>query len=363
MVVLREILERISIPSGLNPLDAPEAPASLAQCYTIPYGGFGFISHVLTLYTMYCNASRRRWYAPWMEPKPPKKPGLLERTTPSICKWLYRIIALWAKIAITFALSIYTIYRCHGAYRLLAVWKMMLSCFDGASEGLFEYHKPGKMGTFDKAFFVFQWILLFLPGVGAGIAGIYKLAREYWDESHTLHTVTWVFVGVFSAMVFVTSVAVTIYTLKPRTAKAEVPQEKRNSSSSTHSDEKRTSAADPQAAESQAAGAPPTAVQQEVEALKEDDANPGRLAAVLGLAGGWESLENKAGLNDPGFFKHFVKITVLVLGISLIIAYVLGTAYADWMIGIAAGNVVGVPHERVLGGIYFAAKHLSMLLF
>ena len=201
--------------------------------------------------------------------------------------------------------------------------------------------------------------MLVLPGVGAGIAGIYKLAREYWDESHTLHTVTWVFVAVFSAMVFVTSVAVTIYTLKPRTAKAAAPQEKRNSSSSTHSDEeKRASAAEPQAT-----SAPPTAVEQEVAAIKEDEENPGRLAAVLGLAGGWESLEDKAGLNDPGFFKHFFKITLLVLGISLIVAYVLGTAYADWMIGIAAGNVVGVPHERVLGGIYFAAKHLSMLLF
>ena len=160
-------------------------------------------------------------------------------------------------------------------------------------------------------------------------------------------------------MVAVTIIAVTVTTLSRPKAKAEAPQAKRDSSYSTHSDEKkRASAADPQAT-----SAPPTAVEQGVAAIKEDEENPGRLAAVLGLAGGWDSLEDKAGLNGPGFFKHFFKITSLAFGISLIIAYVLGTAYADWMIGIAANNVVGVPHERVLGGVYFVAKHLSMLLF
>ena len=201
--------------------------------------------------------------------------------------------------------------------------------------------------------------MLVLPGVGAGIAGIYQLAREYWDESHTLHSVTWVFVGVFSAMVAATILVVTGSTPSPRIAKAEPPQAKFNSSSYTLSEEEKlVSAADPNAP-----SAPQTAVEQEVEAIVEDEGNPGRLVAVLGLAGGWEAMEGLVGLNDPGFFRHFFKITLLVFGISFIVAYLLGTAYADLMIGIAAGNLVGVPHERVLGGIYFAAKHLSMLLF
>ncbi|KAF7980275.1 hypothetical protein HWV62_39033 [Athelia sp. TMB] len=253
-------------------------------------------------------------------------------------------------------------YR-RSAYRLLAVW-MMLSRFDGASEGLFEYHKPDAMSTFDQAFFVFQWILLFLPGVGAGIAGIYKLARQYWsgcdESSDILHTVTWVFVGVFSAMVAIAIIAVAITTLLPRKAKAEAPPHvKRDSSYSAHSEEeKRASAADPQTA-----SAPQTAAEQGTAAIADKKGNPGRLVAVLGLAGGWDSLEGKAGLDGPGFFNRLFRITSLAFGISLIIAYVLGTAYADWMIGIAANNVVSVPRERVLGGVYFAAKHLSMLLF
>lgn len=103
----------------------------------------------------------------------------------------------------------------------------------------------------------------------------------------------------------------------------------------------------------------------QAEELPNDDSaeteEPGRGQAVAGLTKEWGVLEGLLGA--AGTFKKFFVILFRVLGVSLIVAYVLGTAYADWMIGVAAANIPGVPHERVLGGVYFAAKHLSMLIF
>lgn len=149
-------MERFSIP-GSGP--APTDNAELAQCYTIPYGAFGFISHVLTLYTMWCTASRRPWWAPWRTPGDAPKPGWLARHVPALLL-LYRIAASFVKVGVTFALSIFTVYQCEGAYRLLAIWKMMLSMFDGASEGMFLYHRAESRSTGNIVFFAFQWVLL-----------------------------------------------------------------------------------------------------------------------------------------------------------------------------------------------------------
>ncbi|KZP25695.1 hypothetical protein FIBSPDRAFT_887938 [Athelia psychrophila] len=363
MVVLREIMERVAF-STTTDSDSPTANPALAQCYTIPYGAFGFISHVLTLYTMYCSSSRRKWWAPWRAPTRPPPPGWLRKRM-SWLILLYRIMASCAKVAITFALSIYTIYKCHDAYRLLAVWKMMLSCFDGASEGMFLYHRAEKRGTGNVVFFAFQWCLLFLPGVIAGIVGIKELAEQYWPSSATLHTVTWIFVGVFSGAVAIIILVVTIITLKPSKETKDVNQNRISVATTTDSDMKQTGRGsmikddpatakelDPDQTQPQEAESP--------DALP-DAGNPGRGAAVAGLTEEWKVLEG--GLDGDGVFKHFFKIFFRVLGVSVIVAYVLGTAYADWMIGIAAGNIVGVPHDRVLGGVYFAAKHLSMLIF
>ena len=104
-----------------------------------------------------------------------------------------------------------------------------------------------------------------------GIAGIRDLAEKYWPSIHSLHTLTWVFVGVFSFLVVV-GIIITI-------------------------------------------------------------------------------------LNGFGGIPVF-------LGLTLLSAYLLGTAYADWVIGIVARNLVGVPDDevtKVVAGLYFAAKHLDML--
>lgn len=45
----------------------------------------------------------------------------------------------------------------------------------------------------------------------------------------------------------------------------------------------------------------------------------------------------------------------------LFMAYVIFTAYSDWMIGVVARNITGVPYQRVLAIIYFVASHFDLL--
>lgn len=94
-----------------------------------------------------------------------------------------------------------------------------------------------------------------------------------------------------------------------------------------------------------------------------DNEPAGRQVVVAGLGETWKKIEVIVGLDQAGCARKFFEILFRVLGVSLVVAYVLGTGYADWIIGVVAGNLGGVPHERILGGLYFAAKHLSFLLF
>ncbi|KAF7973496.1 hypothetical protein HWV62_3412 [Athelia sp. TMB] len=242
---------------------APPPAEEISKCYGIPYGAFGFISHVITFYTLVCAITHKRWYAPWKDSSEDKDMGCCF----GCLDVPFRFMTLIFKLMITIALSAYTIYECRGAYRLLAVWKLLITCFDGATEKWIVRHEnPGA-----HMLYAIQFVLLFIPGVGVGIAGIKDLAEKYWHSTHSLHTLTWVFVGVFSFLVVI-----------------------------------------------------------------------GIIITIL---------------------DGFRGIPVL-LGLTLLLAYLLGTAYADWVIGIVARNVVGVPDDevtKVVSGLYFAAKHLDML--
>lgn len=66
------------------------------KCYNLPYGTFGFISHVLTYYTMTMLCLEKRPLAPWSDLKAEN--------------W-NRILAI-AKLISTSIPSIYTMVRC-----------------------------------------------------------------------------------------------------------------------------------------------------------------------------------------------------------------------------------------------------------
>lgn len=90
---------------------------SEVACYSLPYGGLGFASHVLTYYTLVCL-----WFG-----KSPLWPfrGV---SFSKLDLWLGSI-----SIVITTGMTILTMIRCKSSWQLLtiAVWKMSMSLLNG----------------------------------------------------------------------------------------------------------------------------------------------------------------------------------------------------------------------------------------
>ena len=87
------------------------------ECYSLPYGGLGFASHVLTYYTIVCL-----WYG--------RKPMMPSR--PVKYSWFDLILGV-VGLCVSTAMSIVTIARCRNTWQLLviAVWKLSMSLLNG----------------------------------------------------------------------------------------------------------------------------------------------------------------------------------------------------------------------------------------
>ena len=85
------------------------------QCYSIPYGLVGFISHLASYYTLAITAVGRKPLAPW-----------------SRLKQKNRIVSILQLVG-TMGLALYTIYACHDRWQfvLIALWKLVLNAGKG----------------------------------------------------------------------------------------------------------------------------------------------------------------------------------------------------------------------------------------
>ena len=98
----------------------PEKGATLAdeiKCYSLPYGGVGFTSHVLTYWTILVLGFGRKPYWPWRR----LSAGKFD---------LYLSIA---QVIITVVIAAFTIARCRSRWEfiLIAVWKLVMSMVAG----------------------------------------------------------------------------------------------------------------------------------------------------------------------------------------------------------------------------------------
>jgi hypothetical protein len=86
-------------------------------CYSLPYGGLGFASHVLTYYTIACLAFGRRPLWPF------------KRINHSIFGFGLSAVGLVGGLLVT----VVTIHRCRNHWQLLvlAIWKLSMSLFNG----------------------------------------------------------------------------------------------------------------------------------------------------------------------------------------------------------------------------------------
>ncbi|TGO75606.1 hypothetical protein BELL_0203g00020 [Botrytis elliptica] len=161
------------IPSVLADNTQSNAFSAEASCYTLPYGGWGFFSHILTYYTVIVMCCHKRPATPWIDSTPDST-------------W-NKAIAI-VKLLFTLLPAIKTMITCNHAWQFetIAAMKLALSLTSG----------------FIAIFPSFWWLLLYLPGVIAGTAGTISLASS--NFSSRMSTITAVFGGVGLAIAIAT---------------------------------------------------------------------------------------------------------------------------------------------------------------
>jgi hypothetical protein len=110
----------IQLPSWLTNM-LPEKGATLddeIKCYSLPYGSIGFLSHLLTYWTILVLGFGRKPYWPWSR---------LSAGKFDLCLSIMQLF-------ITVAIASFTIARCRSRWQfiLLAVWKIVMSMIVGA---------------------------------------------------------------------------------------------------------------------------------------------------------------------------------------------------------------------------------------
>jgi hypothetical protein len=189
---------------------SPKAPgtAGQIQCYSLPYGAIGFISHILTYWTLICIMKGKQPLLFWK---------------PLTWKW-WGVWLAALMLALTIAISVWTIVRCRADWRVLviAVWKLTMSATLGCvclhralmmerDVGGKGYHpveaETLNIGSGEKTTKVPWQLLAWLPlygcGIIVGMSGLISLVHHNW-HNHLVQLVTVAFAGVIfgTAVVF-----------------------------------------------------------------------------------------------------------------------------------------------------------------
>jgi len=209
------------------------------ECYSLPYGGLGFTSHILTYYTVIILANGRSPLRPWKK----------------LVNTRFDLVLSTIGLVGGFALAVFTLVRCRNHWELLLVgiWKLSMSLFNGVvgvhvsyilrnvSKPSLErgnnhasYHplndddeetasrKSGIVGIKEKREATEKeqekdkrpstggtlfWVLLYMPGMIAGFTGLISLIIHHWKGDTKLHIITYVFGGVLGFCVLIVGLA------------------------------------------------------------------------------------------------------------------------------------------------------------
>ncbi|KAF8953541.1 hypothetical protein BDZ97DRAFT_1871817 [Flammula alnicola] len=161
-------------------------PSNELHCYNLPYGALGFISHVLTYYTIACLCYGRKPLWPFHKVTNTKLD-----------------LALGAVgIALCIVMSIFTIINCKNTWQLLviAVWKLSMSLLNGLTAlhvAIMVFNDPD--GEVVKTKNAAWWILLYIPGMMAGMVGLMNLVVKVAHDIPELLDLTIAFYGIIGA--------------------------------------------------------------------------------------------------------------------------------------------------------------------
>jgi hypothetical protein len=143
------ILDHLHLRGSSEPL-SQQIPLSELQCYSLPFGGLGFTSHILTYYTIICLWFSRRPLWPFKKIHHSKLDVILGSLGLVLC----------------IVMSIITMVHCRHTWQLLAiaVWKMSMSLLNGITAlhvAILVMYDPNGQATNPRA--AAWWILLCEP--------------------------------------------------------------------------------------------------------------------------------------------------------------------------------------------------------
>ena len=161
------------------------------QCYSIPYGVIGFVSHILTFWSIVWLWYGHRPLLPWTV------------VDNNVWRWdlSIGIVGLLASVA----LSVYAMFRCRNSWQfeLIACWKLCLSMTMGFTTMTTALEaKGGGMPEDDDEFelriSVF-FSLIYGCGLVIGMVGLISLVKQSWGISR-VSTITYAFAGIWIAL-------------------------------------------------------------------------------------------------------------------------------------------------------------------
>jgi hypothetical protein len=157
------------------------------QCYSLPYGGIGFASHVLTYWTVTCLAIGVKPLKPWSRLK--------------YDRWDFFLAII--SLIICVPLAAFTIVRCLGRWQfvLLAVWKTTMS-FTLAVVGMHRSITLRRIrrvnGQAETSAAIFAWLIIYGLGTIVGLAGLLSLVGEHFSSNREVQIISYVFGGLIS---------------------------------------------------------------------------------------------------------------------------------------------------------------------
>lgn len=194
------------------------------QCYALPYGLIGFISHLLTYLTMFLLARGRDPLFPWRFLRHKK----------------FNMVISAVGLVTTVVVTLLTMMRCRNGWQLIlvATWKLLLSLtlsimainaatlidwgrikginsvLRGGGDG--NGSKAGLVFELDKATGVFRKIMVRSPfllfGGVVGFVGIVNLVKGNIGSNAQLRIITYVFAGAAGVVTLATMVcALAVY--------------------------------------------------------------------------------------------------------------------------------------------------------
>ncbi|KAF9485742.1 hypothetical protein BDN70DRAFT_823544 [Pholiota conissans] len=167
------------------------------HCYNLPYGALGFISHVLTYYTIVCLYYGRSplW--------PIKKVHYTK----------FDVVLAVVGIGLCVVMSVFTIVNCKDTWQLLviAIWKLSMSLLNGLTAlhvAIMIFNDPERevVKTQNAAW----WIVFYIPGMLAGMIGLMNLVVKVADQLPDLLYLTISFYCIIGAGVIIGTISVII---------------------------------------------------------------------------------------------------------------------------------------------------------